>query len=113
MDEVQGALKVAKSKLEGFDTLIDLFDMTFVYITEEAAALSGYTPKELLGKQISQFMAVPHKTASFRQTIMKTLIGGRVEIPIRTKDGKEKIVNMVHTVVEVNGHPFLATRAVN
>jgi len=110
--EKEKALELAKEKLPGFDTLIDLFDMTFVHITKESAQVSGYTPKEMIGRNISKFMAIPSNTSPFKETIMKSMVGGLVKIPVKTKDGKEKVVEMEHVVVEVNGHPYLATKAV-
>jgi len=111
-DEIEKALKLAKEKMPSFDTLIDLYDMTFVYITKEAANVSGYEPEEMIGKQISNFMTIPSDATSFRETIMKSMVGGSVKIPVKTKDGKERIVEMKHTTIELEGHPFLVTKAV-
>ena len=105
-------LRLARKKMRDFDTIIDLYDMTFVYMTRESARVSGHTPREMIGKPIADFMTIPRRDQSFTKTIMKSMEGGVVRIPVRTKDGKEKVVEMKHAVVELEGYPYLVTRAV-
>ncbi len=104
-------LEIAEKKLPGFHVIIDLFDMTFVYVTKEGAEVNGYTQEEMMGHSISEFMSVKNQDESFRQTIMKTMIGGIVRIPIRQKSGKEVFIEMKHVVVELEGHSFLVTKS--
>ena len=110
--EIKKAIEFAKKKMPDFDTIIDLFEMKFVYITEEAAKVSGYKPEEMVGKHISKFMAIPNDTTSFRETIVKSMIGGLVKIPIKNKEGEEKVIEMKHDTIDVNGHTYLITKAV-
>jgi len=109
--EIKRALKVAKIKMPDFDTAVDLFDMSFVYISEKSARLSGYKPKEMLGKHISNFMTASPKSKEFTEAILSSL-SGRAAIPIKTKSGKEVVVPMDFLTIEVDSHPFLVTRAV-
>jgi len=108
--ELKKVLKLAKEKMPDFDTVIDLFDMTFVYITKKSASLSGHTPKEMIGKHISTFMTTPAKTNGFRNVIAKTMTG-KSTIPIKTKTGKQLLVTMDFVTVQVKNHPFLVTKA--
>ena len=43
---------------------------------------------------------------------MKTIVGGNVKIPIKTKDGKQIDVPMNFISVEIDNHPFIVTKAV-
>jgi len=110
--ELNKILKLAKKEMPDFDTIIDLFNMTFIYITKPAAKVSGYTPKEMIGNHISKFMSIPSDAGPFKETIIKSMMGGLVKIPIKTKDGEEKIIEMKHTSIDVNGHSYLITKAV-
>ncbi len=104
-------MEVAKKKMPGFHVIIDLFDMTFVYVTKEGAEMSGYTQDDMIDKPISDFMSVKNSDEPFTKTIMKTLVGGLVRIPLITKSGEERLVEMKHVMVEIDGHPFLITKA--
>ena len=37
---------------------------------------------------------------------------GAAVIDIKTKEGKDELVKMRHSTIEVDGHPFLVTKAV-
>ena len=108
--EIKRALKLAELKMPDFDTVIDLFDMTFIHIGKESAQLSGYTPKEMIGKHITDFMTTTPKADEFKNIILNTL-EGRATIPIKTKSGKEILVPMDFLTIEVENHPFLVTKA--
>jgi PAS domain S-box-containing protein len=104
--------KLAEEKMPNFDTIIDLFDMSFIYISEKSAKLSGYMSEEMVGESIHKFMNIPSgDNESFQDILMKTMIGGNVKIPIKTKDGKSIDVLMNFVLIEVDNHPFVATRA--
>ena len=109
--EIKEVLELAEKKMPEFDTIIDLFDMTFVFISAESARLSGYTPKEMIGRHISNFMTTPDKTEEFRQIIKKTREDKVVTIPIKTKSGKELPVQMNFATIEIKEFPFLVTKA--
>lgn len=104
-------IKLAKETMHKFDTIIDLFDMCFVYISEESAKLSGYTSDEMIGKHISNFMAIDSKSQDFRKVIMNSMRGKAI-VPIKTKSGKIIEIPMDFITIKVKGEPFLVTRAV-
>lgn len=115
MDEgeiLKELMKQARKKLPDFDTIIDLFDMCFVFISKKSAEMSGYTPNEMIGESIHGFMNIPSSDKeSFQDILMKTMVGGNVEIPIKTKDGKELNVLMNFVTIEIDNHPFIITKA--
>lgn len=104
-------LRLAREIMQNFDTVISLFDMTFVYISEESADLSGYTPKEMVGKHISNFMATGAKSDEFRTVILNSM-SGKATVPIRKKSGKVIEIPMEFITINVEGEPFLVTSAI-
>lgn len=104
-------IKLASDIMRNFDTIISLFDMTFVYISEESAKLSGYPPEEMIGKHISNFMTADSKSEEFRNIIMKS-VSGKAVVPIKTRSGEKIEILMKFITIKVNGEPFLVTKAV-
>lgn len=108
--EREEALKKAKELMSGYDTIIDFYDMTFIYISEESAKMSGYTSKEMIDQPISKFMTINPESEEFRKVIQGT-VSGEATIPIKTKSGEEIKVPMSFLTVKVGEHPFLVTKA--
>src|SRR3989339_82084 len=79
-------IKMAEDIMHNFDTIISLFDMSFIYISEESAKISGYSPEEMMGKHISNFMTTDSKSEKFSKVIMNS-ISGKAVVPIKTKFG--------------------------
>jgi len=44
-----------------FNAILDMFDLTFVYVSKESAALTGRKPEELIDQQITNFSPASFK----------------------------------------------------
>jgi len=111
-EKIKEVLKKAEEIMPDFDTIIDIFDMSFIYVSEESARIAGYTPEEMINEPIHQFMNIPATDGeSFQNVMMKTMVGGNIEIPIKKKDGREMRIIMNFKTIEIDNHPFIVTKA--
>ena len=67
-----GLLEEAKKVTKNPDAIIDMYDLTYVWISKKLADINGFPASEMLGKQITDF----HEdlTAGTREIIMNLLL---------------------------------------
>jgi PAS domain S-box-containing protein len=106
LEEVQ---KQAEEKLPGFDMIIDMFDLTFAYVSERGAKMSGHTSEEMIGKQATMFSSMSEEQETFVE-ILRKMKDDTIQVPIKDEDGKERILSFKQCTVDVGGHPFLIAK---
>lgn len=109
--ELKEVMKTAKENMKDFNTIIDLFDLTFAYINDESALLTGYTSKELIRKPISLFYGSSNHSKDFQSKLVNTMSDGIMDLQVFTKKGEKKVIKIAHKLVKVKDHPYLIIRA--
>ena len=114
--EVAKALELAKEKVgdgesEDFELLIDISDMCFVWVSEKVAKLSGRTVSEMIGSRVFDITRIPAE--ELRDILVRLKKGGKLKLPLTTKDGRKKVLEMVFTPIYVTrDRPFLVAKII-
>ena len=104
MREMTGAGDVRDLEL-----LVDVSDKTFVWVSEEMARLHGQTVPQMIGSQV--FKAVDMPADELRSIIMELMKDGRYRLPMRTKAGKHKTIELEFKPIYLGKErPFLVAR---
>ncbi len=91
MDET--LLKKARELFDEPDVIIDLFDMTFIWVSQHILDISGYSEDEMLGKQVMEFFSGFNiENNETLKRLMKTS-HGKMNILAVGKDSKDIKIN--------------------
>ena len=97
----------AKKAMPNPDAIIDVYDLTFVWVNTKAA--KRYNASEMINKQIFGFTFMGKM--GVRETLSTLFAkGGLIKIPIKSKDGRKILKSMRHKIFLFENNPYLATK---
>jgi len=106
-------LKEAKKQIDEPDAIIDLYDQTFIWVSEKFCEIVGYTKDELINKQLSDILDKAFDTRELHMHMMSS----KDFLPINTsfirKDGCELDVKAKGRAFDFQGHPYLVGKIVS
>lgn len=103
--DTQAILALTKGELQNPDAIIDPYDLTFLWVSKKCCELSGYTEKELIGKQI--FVTCPkYKDPTEMEVNMQSDPPKERLIPIIKKDGKKITFKIKSVAVKMGDSPY-------
>jgi hypothetical protein len=99
----------AKKHMENPDAIIDPLDLTFAWVSDEAAASFGYSASEIINKQIFDYTFLDPKNV--REIAMSFIYGlFKHEIPIKTRDGKKLVKKIKYSKFEFENYSYLVAK---
>ena len=110
-DEISKALLLAREKvrngdIKDFELILDVAEMSFVWVSEEAARLSGRTVPELIGSNF--FETDDISPDELRDIILElSRSGGKYTIPISTMSGTRSVEMEFRSIYLSKERPFL------
>ena len=113
-DTSQG-FKIAEQQLGNFDLLIDIFDLTIVWMNEKTSESASKKPEYFIGKEVSEVTLLgSDEYASFiRNIVSKDAMPAMLRIPIKVGDGKTIIYEANHYPISLTTYPrFIAVKII-
>lgn len=109
MEETKNIIKKANSIIKNPDAIVDLYDLTFLWVNKKTAETYGYTPYEMIGKNVASFCFVKHgepidvALSFISSTFTHTM-------PIKTKEGEKVVRKMQYKIFKYERNPYLVTK---
>jgi len=108
LTDIKKLLKEGEKYIKNPDVIIDVFDMTYVWVSKYHCKITEYTEKEQINMQIavnSQLVNGDTRTMALEvgipyQPFERMMI-------ITTKTGKKKMSNVQGIVINFNGQPYI------
>ena len=110
------ALEVASEKLKGtnfmdFELLVDVSDMTYVWVSEEAARITGHTVPEMIGSAAFETNQLPDE--ELKAIIAELRKWMRYRMPLTAKGGARREVEMEFKPIYLGRErPYLVAKIV-
>ncbi len=106
-----GLLDEARKYIKDVNTIVDLFDVSFAYISEEVARFLGFSADQLIGKKIPKSIFDINASKQIIAEDMAKSKGTR-EFKIKNKNGDEvPVIAHFHTF-EYDGGTYQAVKII-
>ena len=106
-------LKKAKTTLKDVDIVVDPYDLTFIWVSDKLCRLSGFEQDKLVGQQIFALdIRGQPATKEIELMMMRADENNVIEVPVKTKDGKDIIVKIQAISITFKDQPYMVARIV-
>ena len=107
--KIKNILQKAKKHISDPDLIIDPYDLTFVWVSDNFCNITRYSKSEIIGEQFFKISTRrPDEAKQIEMEIIKTDSVKQIKLPIKTKDGTEMIVLGKSCNIYFDGQPFMA-----
>jgi hypothetical protein len=110
-ENIKKMLKKANEYIKDLDVVIDPYDMTYVWVSDNQCNISEYSAAEQIDKQIAMNISIEHKDV--RNTIIEDITNNTLsekKLFLKTKTGEEKILMVESMSLLYNNQPYLIGR---
>ena len=99
-------LEEAQRRISGCDYIVDLFDLKYVWASEHASLVIGFSVEEILEKRVLDL--VVENESAYRKELLERMIKGQgvAELVIRRKDGVNVSLTIQYCMFEMDGGQY-------
>ncbi len=108
LTDIQELLKEANKHIPDPDVIIDVYDMTYAWVSQKHSTITEYTKEEQINTRISEISQLKHGDTN--NTAPEALTPNQKftqEMILTTKSGKKKEAEVAGIVIEFNNQPYL------
>ena len=107
--ESEKAFLKAREELGDLAAMIDLFTMTFMYMSEAGAKLLGSSVDEIVGDSFFKYSSIAEDNS--KESIISMLNGRTKEVHVKKTNGESILIKMKFTPTDLDtDQPYIAVK---
>ena len=114
MSKIDEVVKFASKELPGLDWVIDMYDLSMMWVSPKATEMTGYSETEMLSMRNLDFMSPRYTQAELRQNMMDRVVRQRGEqnYVIVNKQGVELQISFAYYAFKYEGGEYMAGKII-
>jgi hypothetical protein len=113
MVDIDKLLGIANNHITDPDTIIDPYDMTYVWLSQNAQKFLG----DIVGKRVAMDSRSPDGSADYGRLDMVSALNdtksGRRKIVVQSGSGQRREMLIAYKIIDFEGQPYLVTKAIH